>query len=262
MMRTNAPLRGQPGRLRRTGVVALVATLVFAGCATKRDFRDLAAQLRAQEASRQAAMANIEALIVSLGDTMNGHADQLVEARGDLMRELLEIRDQLIQVQELSGQNSRTLTALRDDVESRRDRLDTTPRGGMSTPAGNNAQASEDFDAAQEAFDRGSMSAARRGFEQFIRQYPDDSRSADAHYQLADILLRDESSDAALAELSRIPERYPTSARVPEALYRMGSIEMDRGNPDAARRLFDRVVNTYPDSDVATLARERLSEIG
>jgi len=243
-------------------VWVLFVSLLSAGCATKRDFRDLSAQLRAQEAARQTAMAQVEALIMALGDTVGAQSGQLVETRGDLMRELLEIQDQLIQVQELSGQNSRTLRALRDDVESRRATIGSTPSNGMQSQSGNSAQATEDFNAAQQAYDRGSLSAARRGFEQFIQQNPDDPRAADAHYQLADIMLQEESSDAALAQLSRIPERYPTSTRVPAALYRMGSIELDRGNADAARHLFERVVNTYPDSDVATLARERLAEIG
>lgn len=241
---------------------ALLASLFLAGCATKRDFRDLSAQLQAQEAARQAAMAELEALIFALGDTVGSQSDQLLETRGDLMRELLGIQDQLIQVQELSGQNSRTLTALRDQVESRRDRLVDPPTTGMPGTMGTNAQADETFDAAQQAYTRNSMTAARRGFEAFIRQFPDDPRAADAHYMLADILLQTESSDAALEELARIPERYPTSERVPEALYRMGSIELDRGNPDIAREHFQRVVNSYADSDVATLARERLAEIG
>ena len=65
-----------------------------------------------------------------------------------------------------------------------------------------------------------------------------------------------------MAELEKIWERFPTHVRVPDALYRAGSIEIDLGDPDSARRYFDRVVNTYPDSDAATLARERLAEIG
>ena len=71
-----------------------------------------------------------------------------------------------------------------------------------------------------------------------------------------------ESPDAALEQLSLIPQRYPTAERVPEALYRMGSIELDRGDSAAARQHFERLVNSYPDSDVTPLARERLAEIG
>jgi len=233
--------------------------LFAAGCATKRDFRDLSSQLQAQERARQETLVELRALIERVAAA---HSTELVDAKGELLRDLLEIQDQLIQVQELSGQNARTLTALRDEVESRRDRLDTGPSSGGTNPGAGNAQAEEDFAAARSAYERESLAAARRGFEQFIQTYAGHPLAADAHFLLAEILFRDESSAAALEQLERIPERYPTSPRVAEALYRMGSIELDRGDADQARLHFERIVNTYPDSDVATLARQRLAEIG
>lgn len=257
MIQVDGPLRTRFAAVRRGLVICALIPLIAGACATKRDFRDLSAQLAAQEQARQATMAELRRLIEQVAADQS---QEMVDNRGEILRQLISIQDQLIQVQELSGQNSRTLTALRDEVESRRADLSSpvTPPRGTAT----GGQAEADFEAARSAYERESFTAARRGFQQFVATYAGHPLAAEAHYLLADILYRDESSDAALAELTHIPERYPTSERVPEALYRMGTIEIERGDADAARLHLERIVNTYPDSDVATLARQRLAEIG
>jgi TolA-binding protein len=42
----------------------------------------------------------------------------------------------------------------------------------------------------------------------------------------------------------------------------VGAIQSELGNTSEARATLQRVVNTYPDSDAATLAADKLREIG
>ena len=261
-----APSRGSlgKGRVVRGGALALLVCVGASsiGCATKRDVRDLRAEMRAQTARQDTASVAIQQLIREVESAVQSASAQDFDARAELMRQLLNLEEQMIQVQELSGQNQRTLAQLRDQVESRRDQLNEpigTPGG---RPVLDLSQAEADYEAALEAFNRSSMMAARSGFERFIQRYPSHQRTPDAHYHLALVLEQVEGEEAALAELAKIPERFPTADRVPVALYRTGLIELNRGNAEAARRFFRRVVNTYPDSDAATTARERLAEIG
>ena len=247
----------------RVGALAVLATTLFTtgACATKRDLRDLRAEMRAQTARQDTTLVEIQRLIGELERSVNDQTQADFDARAELMRQLLNLEEQMIQVQELSGQNQRTLAQLRDQVESRRDQL-SQPVRGPGQVADDPDQEQADFDAAMEVYNRGSMAAARRGFESFLTRYPTHDLAPDAHYFYADVLQQLEGPDAALVELLKIPEQFPTAARVPEALYRAGAIELGRGDADAARLYFNRVVNTYPDSDSATLARQRLAEIG
>jgi len=262
----SAPSRGgvQGWRVVRGGALALLVLFVASatGCATKRDLRDLRAEIRAQTAHQDTTLVTIQELIHEVENAVLAQSAQDFDARAELMRQLLNLEEQMIQVQELSGQNQRTLAQLRDQVESRRDQL----REPIGTPGGRPVldlgQADEDYDAALEAYNRSSMAAARRGFEAFVQRYPSHRRTPDAHYYLALVLEQVGDENAALAELAKISERFPTADRVPDALYRTGLIELGRGDPESARRYFERVANTYPDSDAAATARERLAEIG
>ncbi len=251
-------------RVVRGGALGLVvwAALAASACATKQDLRDLRAEMRAQTARQDTALVRIQNLIQQLDASIQSQTRQSFDSRAELMRQLLNIEEQMIQVQELSGQNQRTLAQLRDQVESRRDRLNEpvgTP-GGQPVP--DLDQAEDDFDAALQVYNRGSMSAARRGFETFLQRYATHELAPDAHFYLADVLQSIEGEEAALDEFLKIPARFPTSSRVPDALVRAGVIEQGRDNLAAARRYYQRVVNTYPDSGAATQARERLAEIG
>ncbi len=242
----------------------LVATVLVtaSACATKQDLRDLRSEMRSQTARQDTALVRIQNLIQQLDATIQTQIRQNFDSRAELMRQLLNLEEQLIQVQELSGQNQRTLAQLRDQVELRRDRLSEPVGTPGGQPVLDLSQAEEDFDAALQVYNRGSMAAARRGFEAFLQRYPTHELAPDAHYHLADVLHSIEGEEAALAEFLKISERFPTSARVPDAFYRAGMIELGRGDQDEARRYFRRIVNTYPDSGAATQARERLAEIG
>lgn len=241
--------------------MALVLCVVgFSGCATKRDIRDLRAEMRAHSARQDSIFQRLFESVDAIGDTLENEAYANFEFRGQMAREVLDLKDQLIQLQELSGQNQRTLTQLRDQVEAGRARLDQ----GETRPAPGTGDGEADaaFDAAYSAYQRRSSTAARLGFEQFLQQFPTHERVPEARYYLADQLAQDGNVDEAIAGFLRIPELYPADPLAADALYRIGVLELDRGDPDAARRYFQRVVTGYPDSDAARVARERLSEIG
>lgn len=263
MRRSWVPLRWRLARAPRSAALSLLAVLLLGStaCATKRDFRDLRSSIQVQSARQDSLYRSIVRSLRAIGDSIRVQSDANLEFRGQMARELLDIQDQLIQVQELSGQNQRTLTQMRDEVEAGRARLDEAPqrdtRGGFQSEGGDEA-----FEAAKSAYERRSNTAARLGFQQFVQQYPTHERVVEAQYYLADILQQDDDMDAAIGAFLRIPELYPADPLAADALYRVGVIELDRGNSDQARTYFQRVVTGYPDSAAAQVARERLSEIG
>ncbi|MBI4519716.1 MAG: tol-pal system protein YbgF [Gemmatimonadetes bacterium] len=270
-----SPARLAARRARRAGRVCLLVTaavIALNGCATKRDLRDLRAEIRSAQQRQDSAQARLERLVRAGQDSLSQQiSDDLLRTRADLARQLLAMEEELLQIQELTGQSQRVLAGLRDQLESRARTMvvgpevaDTTAGIGV-TPAPM-APASADADAAYNAaitqFQRGSLTTARRGFEEFLRMFPNHNLAPRAQFMLAETYEREARVEEALREFLRVAELYPTSDQVPGSLFRAGLLELQRGNRAEARRYLQRVVNNYPDSDAAGLAQQKLAEIG
>jgi tol-pal system protein YbgF len=257
------------------GPVALLAVLVsVAGCATKQDIRDLqteiADQLRQVAAAQDSLRQEIRQQSIQTQDTLRNASRELVDIRGDVLNTLNRIGTQIGQIRELVGQNSLSIASLRDQME-------LTRRGGApagAAPGGavddsgepvlssGTGDADAMYNAAIRQFQRGSLSAARAAFQQFLTGYPSHELAPQAHYYLADILVQEDELESAIEAFAEIPELFPTADVVPNALYRMGVLHAELGNVEEARSILERVVNTYPDTTVAALAQDRLSELG
>lgn len=248
---------------------------MLTGCVTKGDLRDVRGEVRDLAAQQDSLLNLLLRLERSSQDSIRAQSDILFSIRGELTRQLLDIQEQLVTVQELTGQSQRSLAGLRDQIESRRSSVqqpgggtarDTT--GGRESTGERPRQDPPDAGGVQELynvavrqFNRGSLNTARSAFERFLQTYPNHRLAADAHFYLADILVQENEIEEALKAFLEIPELFPTAAKVPDALWRAGLLELERGNTEEARSLFERVVNTYPDSGAAELARERLDEL-
>ncbi len=263
---------GPPGRGVRWLLLVLLGVTVV-GCATKRDLRDLQGTISALAAQQEAALGELEGLNLAVQDTLRGQSDALFESRGEILRRLREIEQQLITLQELTGQNQRALATLRDLLESRRTstlpplQTDTEPGQvldpdfAQSPRVASSEAAQETFNAGVRAFNRGSVTTARRAFQQFLRDYPSDPYAPEAHYYLADLLYQEDRLEEAVQAFLRIPELYPTAEKVPDALYRVGVVYIELDQLDDARQYLQRVVNTYPGTTAAESAQDRLDEI-
>jgi tol-pal system protein YbgF len=243
-----------------------VAGLALTGCATKRDIRDLREEIQALSLQQQEALEGLAGLNLAVQDTLRGQSDALFETRGETIRRLREIEDQLITLMELTGQNQRSLAALRDLVEARggtyapsQDAPGSPAEGqGLADPE---SDAEQTYSVAVTQFNRGAFNTARRAFQQFLQEYPNHVLASDAHFYLADILVQENALGEAIEAFSQIPEFYPTARKVPDSLYRIGVLYIELENLDEARRYLERVVVNYPDSGAAILARDRLAEI-
>lgn len=271
---------------RRAVLLPLLVLLVgggLTGCATKGDLRNVRGEIQELQASQDSLFQLLLRLERATQDSLRAQSDVLFSLRGDLNRQLLDVQEQLVTIQELTGQSQRSLAGLRDQLEARRNAAQRPPPAGPTpdtTEAGGEpggAQpaeaggAMELYNVARRQFNRGSNTTARRAFERFLESYPNHRLAPDAHFFLADILsqeaqgpdgdLREEGTRQAIERFLEIPELFPASSRVPEALYRAGLLHMQLEENDEARSLFERVVNSYPETTAANLAQMRLDEL-
>src|SRR5437867_8101507 len=173
---------------------ALVLTLgLVAGCALKGDVRKVELQVQAlradlatSDAARAAERDTILAAVRLLQQALATQQAYLVQMRGDLRTELLSVQQQLVAVQELTGQSQQRLTELRPRIEARAQQPDpgvTSPTGGVPVgPSGNPAGPGPDqmYDLSLQQYRRGSLTTARLGFREFLRVFPKHQRAPDA----------------------------------------------------------------------------------
>lgn len=253
-------------------LVLLAGLVSVSACATKQDIRDLrtelADELQRIAASQDSLRTEIREQSLQTQDTLRNQRGQLVDIRGDVLTTLNRIGSQLSQVQELVGQNSLSIASMRDQMAMMRTGgVAGAGAGGaapedaptMSSGAG---EADATYNAAIRQFQRGSLSAARSAFQQFLTSYPSHELAPQAHYYLADILVQENELEEAIEAFGEIAELFPTAEVVPNSLYRIGVLHIELGNEDEARSVLQRVVNTYADTNVASLARDRLAELG
>jgi tol-pal system protein YbgF len=258
----------------RSGVV--LSLVVAAGCALKGDVRKVELQVEAlraerarSEGERAAQLDSVRALLAALQQALAQQQAYLVQMRGDTRTDLLAVQQQLVQVQELTGQSQQRLSELRARIEERAQQpvpvLDTTRGAGGAPvgPSGNPAGPGPDqmYDLSLQQFRRGSLGTARLGFREFLRVFPTHERAPDALFYVGETWAS-ESADSAAAVYQQVVKTYPNSPRAPSALYKLGLLAEQRGDKAAARTYYARVIAGYPRSDEANLARDKLQRLG
>jgi len=249
------------------GRSSLVLALgLVAGCALKGDVRKVELQVQAlrgtlakSDSARAAERDSILAAIHVLQQALSVQQAYLVQLRGDVRTELLAVQQQLVSVQELTGQSQQRLTELRTRIESRAQQPDpVVPAGGVPVgPSGNPAGPGPDqmYDLSLQQYRRGSVSTARLGFREFLRIFPTHERAPDALFYVGESFEK-EAPDSAAAVYDQVVKAYPNSPRAPSALYKLGLLAEQRGDKAAARRYYARVIAGYARSPEADLARQ------
>ena len=91
---------------------------------------------------------------------------------------------------------------------------------------------------ALDQFRRGSTRAARSGFQDLLRQYPNADVAADAQFYLAETYAKEGNMAAADSGYQAVVAKYPSSPRAPTALYKHAGVLEAAGETEAARRRF------------------------
>lgn len=279
--------RDPGGELVRLRYLALLACAAVAGgCALRTDVTTLRLQLDAhqQAAARsdsvtRANLSSIARLVQGVLDSLAAQQAVIAGMRGDLQGDLYNVQQQLMAVQELTGQSQQRLTELRGQLEERSEQLaaqapaTAAPGGAGQSPASPSGVPSPSPAAANPAPDqlmelglqqlrRGSPSTARSAFAQFLKLFPSHARAGDAYFFAGEAWSTEGSSDSAAAAYRQVVQRYPASGHVAAALYKLGMIAMGAGRRDEAKAQFNQLTGAYPLSEEAALAREQLRSLG
>lgn len=270
-----------------------VGVCLISGCvATRKDILMLQDDLKVmrseyayRDSTRRAQFDSVMRRMAVLNDSLRGLKGDLAAFQGNVLGDLFKVRDGLIEIRALTGQSQSRITELRAELEQRNAiqpaaPLAPAPTANPSAPAirkpGDTTATAAAAPAAIPAaipaapgpnqlytmaldqLRRGSTSAARAGFTDFLAQYPQHERAGDAQYYIAETLERDTKPVDAEAAYLSVYTRFPRSEKAPTAMFKRATLLRAQSKPDRARDVLDLLVKTYPRSDEADLARERL----
>ena len=263
-----------------------VAVLATGACfATRSDVQVLQndlAIMRAETAERDLRQrAKLDTLLQALAaievvnDSMRAANARMARFQTDVREELYALNQQLLSVQELTGQSQRRLQELRASVEQRNQEAQAaqfaapvdSARGAGGVPPGAAGAATGTppppgpntlLQLGIDQMRRGSHGAARRAFDDLLAQHPTSDVAPDALYWIATTWSEEGNIAMADTVFAQVVQRFPQSPRAPTALYRRARIQLDRGNQAAAKTMLEQVVRQWPRSDEAELARDIL----
>lgn len=237
---------------------------LLAGCALKGDVRKVELQVQAlqgdlakSDAARAADRDTMLAAVRVLQQALATQQAYLVQMRGDLRTELISVEQQLVAIQELTGQSQQRLTELRGRLEARSQQPDPNATPVPVGPSGNPAGPGPDqmYDMSLQQYRRGSTATARLGFREFLRVFPSHERAPDALFYVGESF-EQSAPDSAAAVYEQLVKGYPNSPRAASALYKLGRLAEQRGDKATARTYYSRVIAGYPRSPEADLARQ------
>jgi TolA-binding protein len=227
------------------------------------------ADQRRADSAHAAQLREIIALQQRTIDSLGAMRRALATVKGDVSNDLYSIQQQLVQLQELTGQSQRRLTELRGQLETRGEQLQApagpataAPDSGSAPSAGPPvASAQQMFDASVAQLRRGSAGTARAGLRELLQSHPTSDLVPDALYYIGQSF-SSENPDSAAFYYSRVTREHSTSSRAAASLYTLGLLAERRGDKAGARTAYDQLLKSHPKSDEAALARDRLKATG
>jgi tol-pal system protein YbgF len=263
--------------------LALVPAVVLAAgaCfATRGDVRLLQADIAVAraEAARSDSLHRAQLLAVSrqvgvVSDSLRStnafllrFAGDVSRFQGDLATSMHTFGQQLIALQEQTGQSQRRLQEVRADLEARANELAASaaqarPGGAPSaaSPTASRTGPLQLLDAATSQLQGGRYAAARAAFEDFLAQFPAHEQASYALYSIAQTYDYEGKPAAADSSYQLVVEKYPKSDQAPSALYKRAMLLVKApGQAARARAIFQQIVDKYPGSPESELARDKL----
>jgi len=261
--------------------VALAAgAVVLTGCfATQADIRVLQGDLsliRSEQAqadsARKVQLDGVIRTMRSVNDSMAALTTRMTRFRADMTGSMSSVEQQLLAIQELTGQSQRKLQEVRESLESRQEAqasaatVEPAPapagKGGKAPPAeAPTPGPNQLFQLGREQLLQGSNSAARSAFQDLLNKYPKSDVAADAQFYIGETYAAEGNTDAADSVYARVASKYAGSPRAATATYKRAVAAATAGNAATARKLFNDVIKKYPNSDEAALARDRVKAL-
>jgi tol-pal system protein YbgF len=253
-----------------TALGIALGSILLSGCfATRNDVRVLQADIRTARAealradsARARQIDAIAQILAVVGDSVQNLRASVNRVQGDMRGEFRQVNEQLLQIQELTGQSQRNLLNLRTEMELRNQQQPAAPATPVipgdttqvAPPAAATPGPAQLLSLGKQQYAQRSYGAARSAFEELLRTHPTSDLAAEAQLYVGECYSAEGNAPAADAAYNSVVAKYPMSPKAPNALYKLALSQAKQGKRTEARAFMERVKREYPQSDEAELA--------
>ena len=268
------------GRFTRVMLVPAVIVTAGAACfATRNDVRTLQGDIavlraenarsdsvhRAQFAAAAVQVGAVSDSLRSLNAFLARFASDVSRFQGDLSIEMHTFGQQMIALQELTGQNQKKLQDVKAQFERQEAELATAAApsvapGVQGTAASPPTGPNQLYNAGMAQLNRGSYATARSVFEGFLEQFPTNELAGEAQWGIARAYDLDGNAAAADSAYAIVVAKYPKTEHASNALYKRAMAAKQSGNAAAAKALFQQILDQYPRSPEAATVGDILKK--
>jgi tol-pal system protein YbgF len=222
-------------------------------------------QLRQQSPSK----GEVQDLEAQMGRQMENllrsEADMQVQLK-DLSAQIDQLRAQLEDTNYRLAQVSQQIAATNQELRAFRETAARQPAEGTGAPglgpAATPARPEELYQASYQDYTQGNYDLAVRGFQEYLRSFPDTDLSDNATYWIGECHYRQRLYRRAIEQFDRVLRDFPRSDKTASAVLKKGYALIELGERAQGISELRRVVREHPTSDEANLARQRLRELG
>jgi tol-pal system protein YbgF len=258
-------------------LVLCVLMPVLGGCffATKQDIDKLQQDIVGTRVSSSAAdsvqrvqLIEVSRSVRTLTDSISALSKRLAAMRTASEGEMTAMKENISQLQDLSGQSEQRLRDMRATLEEKRQQQQDAASAPAPDTAGTIVAAPTSgpgplqlLQAGRDQLLKGGNASARSAFNELITKYPKSEYVPEAMFYMAQAYAAERNTDAADAEYATLITRFPNSPRVPTAMYKR-ALQLQAAKKTAqAKKLYQDIIKRFPRSDEAALADERLQSI-
>ncbi|HEX4955616.1 MAG TPA: tol-pal system protein YbgF [Thermoanaerobaculia bacterium] len=258
-------------------MLLLGAALISSGCVSTQDIEALQSQIANLERqllqiqTQSPTKTEVQALAAQVSKQNEG----LLKSEADMQLRLDQLSSQIEALQSRLedtnyrlGNLSQQIAATNQELKAFRaqQRLAPVEVDPNAPPAPPPAQVDTDpralYDAAYSDYVRGSYDLAIRQFQEYLTAFPTTDLADNAAYWIGECYYRQKKFKEAITEFDRVLERYAGSDKVPSALLKKGYAYLELGQRSQGVAQLQKVIREYPKSDEASLARQRIKELG
>lgn len=242
-------------------VSLLLVTLLFSGCATRREIVRLKNQADFLQESNQR-LEERSARLDSLLEEQIGLTNRL---RADLATTLSGMDERMGIVESKLEDLGHRFPELSRKMEQVKREISTTKKDTASAADTSGVMVNVDpqqlYDAAYLDLTKGNYDLAVTGFSNYLKYFPETEQAANAQYWLGECYYAKKNYTKAAIEFHRVLEDYSTGTKVPSALYKLGLSLLELKSVSQAKKYLQELVDKYPNTQEARLAGERLEKI-
>ncbi|HEY6089518.1 MAG TPA: tol-pal system protein YbgF [Gemmatimonadaceae bacterium] len=260
--------------IKTASLAIFIIPAVVGGCffATKQDFdklqQDIAvtrATSTATDSVQRAQLIDVSRSVRTLSDSINALSKRVSAMRTASESEMNAMKEDISQLQDLSGQSEQRLRDVRAQLEEKRQQepapaTDSSGAPTTSAPSGGPGPL-QLLQAGRDQLLKGGNVAARSAFGELITKYPNSEYVPEAMFFSAQAYAAERNLDAADAQYLALISRFPRSPRVPTAMYKRALHLQSQKKTVEAKKIFQDIIKRFPRSDEAALADERLQSI-